>query len=187
MNVQYVLKSRMYREELLRWSLILALLLWALTASVAYIRSEEKVILIGVSDEMTYLIQTSNKKLEAKEKLSFLTHFLGIYFSFDKSNYADRMSQSGDLMSEDLWALKNTEILKIKSNLETDPYSQKIQVLSIDDLGDGKIEVRARMTVNRKITSESVNIKINLKVGTRTRNSNSPWPYEIQELSDETL
>ncbi|RYZ93133.1 MAG: hypothetical protein EOP06_02085 [Proteobacteria bacterium] len=185
--MQYLLKSRMYREELLRWILIIVLALWALTVTVAYLRSRPQTIVIGVSDDASYLIETRSQSHEAKEKLTYLKAFIANYYSFNEKNYDAKMSRAGDSMSQDLWQSKQAEILKIKASLASNPYSQEIKLLSVDDLGDGKIEALTMVMVRRKLNVTPVKLKISLKVEAKARDQASPYPFEVTELSDATL
>ena len=73
---QYWLRSRFVREEVLRLSLIVALGLWAITATAVALLKTEKTILIGVSDDSSYVISNSNETLRRKEVVSFIRSFI---------------------------------------------------------------------------------------------------------------
>ena len=52
--MNYLFKSRFYREELLRWILIVAVTLWALSATFIAVTRRDKTIVIAVSDDSSY-------------------------------------------------------------------------------------------------------------------------------------
>lgn len=185
--MSYILKSRMYREELLRWILIVALGLWAITASVAYLRMKPQTIVIGVSDDASYLIETESKAHVAKEKVLFLSKFIDSYYAFDEKTFDMKMTRAGDFMSQDLWQIKQPEILKVKAALIASPYTQTLKVLNIDDLGEGKVEAMVLVGVTKKLTTGSARVKITMRIQDKLRDLTSAYPFEVTEFSDATL
>lgn len=182
---QYWLKSRFIREEALRVALITALALWAITATAVALLKTEKTILIGVSDEASYVISKSNEAVKRKEIASFVRSFIENYFEFTPNNHAEKISLAGDLMAKSLWDEKRPTLLKINERLKTEPLVQSAKILSIDLLDPETVEVLLLITIAKRIESVSTNLKVTLKVREHERTESNPWPHEITEVKDE--
>lgn len=185
--MSYVLKSRLYREEMLKWALVIALFAWAITATVVAASAKNEIVLVGVSDNESYLITPENKAHEQKELVGFVRKYLSLYYSFDEKTFAQNISAAGDLMSEELWIAKQPELEKLAANLKTDPLSQHANILSLDYLEDGKYEASIELVIHRKLDRAKALVKVNLRLERRIRTSNNVWPYEVTELTDAVL
>jgi hypothetical protein len=182
---QYWLKSRFIREEILRVALIVALTLWAVTATVVALLKTEKTILIGVSDEASYVISQSNEAVKRKEIASFVRGFISNYYEFSPSNHAEKISRAGDLMAKSLWDEKRPSLLKINERLQTEPLVQTAKILSIDLINEETVEALLQIQITKRIKSVNTNLKVTLKVSPRERTQSNPWPFEITEVKDE--
>lgn len=182
---QYWLKSRFIREEALRLALIAALSLWAITATLVALLKTEKTILIGVSDEASYVISQSNEAVKRKEIASFVRSFIENYFEFTPSNHAEKISLAGDLMAKSLWDEKRPNLLKINERLKSEPLIQSAKILSIDLINEETVEALLEIHIAKRIESVSTNLKVTLKVRPHERTETNPWPYEITEVKDE--
>ncbi|RYZ89888.1 MAG: hypothetical protein EOP06_08670 [Proteobacteria bacterium] len=185
--MNYVLRSRMYREELLRWALIIALFCWAVVATAVAATTKSQILVIGVSDNESYLISEVNAAHEQKEVVAFLQKFIGRYYGFDEKTFGESISGAGDMMSEDLWALKQPEIQKLATNLKVDPLSQSVSILSLDKIDEGKFEALIRLEIRRKLDVAKVDVRVSMKIEKRERNAQNVWPYELVEVSDAVL
>lgn len=185
--VQYWLRSRFVREEVLRASLIATLSLWAITSTAVALMKTEKTILIGVADDASYVISQSNETLRRKEIVSFVRRFISNYYEFSPSNHAEKISRAGDVMASALWESKRTELQRINERLKTEPLVQTSKILSIDLLDEETVEVLLQIHIAKRIESVSTNLKVTLKVRTHERSESNPWPFEISEVSDVVL
>lgn len=185
--MNYLIKSRMYREEVLKWLLITALFAWAITATAVAASTKNEVLLIGVSSDDSYLITPENNVHEKTELVAFIKKYLDLYYTFDEKSFGQNISSAGDLMSEELWASKQNEIEKLESNLKADPLSQKATIISLDQLDDGKYEVILQLVIHRKMDVAKVQVRVNLRTEKRTRSSQNVWPYQVVELTDAVL
>lgn len=185
--VQYWLRSRFIREEVLRASLVATLLCWAITATVVALMKTEKTILIGISDDASYVISQSNETLRRKEIVSFVRGFVSNYYEFSPNNHAEKISRAGDMMASSLWESKRADLQRINERLKTEPLVQTSKVLSIDLLDDETVEVLLQIHIAKRIESIATNLKVTLKVRGHERSESNPWPFEISEVSDAVL
>lgn len=186
-KTNYILKSRLYREELLRWLLIVSLLAWAITATAIAATTKSQIYLIGVSSDESYLITPENRSHERSELLAFIKKYLDLYYTFDEKSFGQNISSAGDMMSEDLWLSKQPEIERLSTNLKTDPLSQKATILSLDQLDEGKYEAIVQLEIRRKLDVTKVQVRVNLRTESRERTATNVWPYQVVELVDAVL
>jgi hypothetical protein len=105
----YWLRSRFIREEVLRASVIVILFSWAVTASLIALLKKDRIILIGVADESSYVISQTNEILRRKEVVSFVRGFIASYYEFTPTSHVEKISRAGDLMTAPLWESKRAE------------------------------------------------------------------------------
>lgn len=185
--IHYWFRSRFFREEVLRLSLIIVLGLWATSATVIAVLKKNETILIGVADGASYIISDSNESLRRKEIVSFVQAFAKNYYEFTPTNHAERISLAGDLMAKGLWESKREELKEVNERLKTEPLVQTAKVLSIDLINNETIEVSLQIEIAKRIETISTNLKVTLKVQARERTESNPWPIEITEIKDEAF
>lgn len=185
--IQYWLRSRFIREEVLRVALIATLAVWAVSATAIALFKKEKTVLIGVSDDASYVISQSNETLRRKEIVSFVRGFIANYYEFSPNNHAEKISRAGDAMASSLWESKRADLQRINERLKTEPLVQTPKILSIDLLDDETVEVLLQIHIAKRIESVSTNLKVTLKVRPHERSESNPWPFEISEVSDAVL
>lgn len=181
------LRSRFIREEILKWALTFVFATWAVVASSVALMKQDRVILVGVSDDSTYLIQGTNEHSKRKEVSSFIRNFIANYYSFSPANHAEQMGRAGDLMEKGLWDQKRESLLKINERLKVEPLIQKAEILSIDLLASDHAEAVVALTIFQKIEKVEAKLKVSIKFRDRSRTESNPWPFAITEVSDATL
>ena len=184
---QYWLRSRFVREEVLRLSLIVVLGLWAITATAVALLKTEKTILIGVSDDSSYVISNSNEALRRKEVVSFIRSFIESYYEFSPANHAEKLSRAGDMMTPTLWEQKRPDLQRLNERLKIEPLVQTAKILSIDMVDDETIEALLQVQIVKRLESVSKNLKVTLKMKAHDRSDSNPWPIEISEVTDAVL
>ncbi|MBN8540724.1 MAG: hypothetical protein J0L82_10095 [Deltaproteobacteria bacterium] len=185
--IQYWLRSRFIREEVLRLGLIIVLGLWAVSATVFAVLKKDRTILIGVADDASYVISDSNEALRRKEIVSFVRSFIENYYVFTPSNHAEKISRAGDIMASALWESKRADLKQVNERLKTEPLVQTAKILSIDLVDRETIEAALQITILKRIETISTNLKVTLTVRPIERTETNPWPFEITEVRDETL
>lgn len=185
--IHYWLRSRFIREEVLRLGLIIALTLWATSATLIAVLKKDRTILIGVTDDASYVISDSNEALRRKEIVSFVRTFVENYYEFTPTNHAEKISRAGDVMASGLWESKRADLKQVNDRLKTDPLVQTAKIVSIDLIDETTIEATLQIAILKRIETISTNLKVTLKVRPHERTESNPWPYEIAEVSDAVL
>lgn len=182
--MSYLLRSRFIREEFLKWSLSIALLCWAITATAWAISKNARTVLIGVSDETSYVIATENASLQKKELLSFAKEFLLSFYQYSPESFGTQISRAGDLMANDCWEQHKAQLASIGDKLKKEPLSQVAVIDSIEAIDDENFDAFLNLTVSRKLEVTHAKIRVTLKISKKRRSESNPWPFEILEFRD---
>lgn len=179
-----IFKSKLLREEIKHWIAILALFLWAVTATIVAISRTEKTILIGIDDAGTRIITNNSDRLIQSELKNFLSYFINHYYSYDEKTFIGQIGISTDLMSEDLWSRNREELLGLNQRLQKTPLTQVVEIESMDLIEPGKVEVLLALNVRSRLNTQIVKLKVLMEFKARERSDKNPWPFEITEVAD---
>ncbi len=182
-----IFKSKLYREEIKHWALICLLLVWASLATALAIANKQKIILIAVGGDETRII-TENKDHALKSELkNFVQAFLQNYYGFTESTFDQNMSIASDLMSEELWERQKPKIQELKTKMKPIGLSQGVEILSLDQIDQNKIEGIINLTIHGRALDKIIKIKVNITFAQIPRSEQNPWGYEMKEVSDALL
>lgn len=179
-------KSKLYREEIKHWALLLALTIWALLATATSLR-QDKTILIALDESGTRTITDAKDKFLALELKNFIHTFLTKYYNYNELTFSEQMQSATDLMDKALWETEKEKLLSIQTKLKLEPLTQSSIIQSIDQIGESTYEAILKTTISSRLNAKTVQIKTTLELKKSPRTENNPWGYEITELHDETL
>lgn len=182
-----IFKSKLYREEIKHWSLILMLFLWASVASYQAFKNKEELILISVSESQTRLITESFDPGLKNEFKNFLTEFLETYYTYDEKNFSSQMDKASNLMNLDFFELQKPKLLELQAKLQSQPLVQSAEIESIDQVEPNKIEAQVNLKVKSKLSEHNFKIKVRLALASSKRSKLNPWGFEVTEVSDDVL
>lgn len=180
-------KSRLYREELLRWSLMLVLLAWGLTSTLWAASKSREVILIGFDDSGARLVTDAKDRLLEEEAAKFIQAFVGSYLNFDAGTHQAQIGKAADLMSSELWSRQQAKLLEVNQRLQKEALEQRGEIESIDMTGDRVFEVLVAIRIKQRATASAARVKLTLELSAKERTPANPWAFEIKELRDEVL
>ena len=179
--------SRMHREEILRWMLICALVLWGGIATAWSLSRDERIILISVDDMGVRLVSGDDDQALKNEELKFLEHFVQVFMNFDSDSYPAQISAASDLMSSRLWAETQGKYLAIRERLKIEPLTQVGVLESIDQSGENQFDLKVSLRIKQKLEEKLAAVRISVSIKRRARSDTNPWRYEIVELKDESI
>lgn len=182
-----IFTSKLYRDEIKHWLLIVLLLLWSTLATFFAFKNNSKTILIGIDNSETRIISETNDRILQNELKNFINNFVENYYSYDDQSFGDKISQSSDLMAKSLWEIQAPKLLEVQNKLKSQPLSQFAEVESMDKIDSNKVEVVLNLTIKSKLTEHKVKIKVIILYTKTKRTEQNPWGYQIEELSDATL
>lgn len=180
-------KSKLLREEIKHWLLLLSLGVWALFATAFALKNNSKTILIGIDESGSRLITETNDRILQNELKNFVKYFVEQYYIYDEKTFADQMSIASDLMSPELWEAQKPKLLELKEKLQKLPLVQLAEIESLDKIDSDKVEGILNLLIKSKISEHKVKLKISLKIMKSLRTEQNPWGFEIMELSDVVL
>jgi len=182
-----IFKSKLYREQIKHGLLIVSLFLWALTSTVFALKSESKILLIGIDENGSKIITDSNDRILQNELKNFLKSFLLTFYNYDDKSYSSQIESASNLMSLDLWEQEKSKLLEQKEKLIKFPLAQTPDIESIDLIDQGKIEAILNLTIKTRLNEQKVKLKVHLSFKKTIRTELNPWGFEITEVTDVVL
>lgn len=182
-----VFKSKLLREEIKYWLLLVCLFLWALTATVYSVSKAEKIILVGIDDVGARLITDSKDRLLQSELKNFLRSFFESYYAYDEKTFLSKIGNATEVMSDDLWQRNKDRLMELNQNLQKTPLSQSAEIESIDLIDQGKVEAILVVLIHSRINEQRVRLKVVLEFKRNDRSEKNPWGFQITELSDAVM
>ena len=182
-----IFKSKLYREEIKHWLVVISLFLWAVLASIFALRNNSKIILIGIDDYGSKIITDSNDRILQNELKNFLKSFLLTYYGYDEKSFSSQIESASNLMNFDLWERVKPKLLEQKEKLTKLPLLQVPDIESIDMIETGKIEAILNLSIKAKLNEQKVRLKVRLSFVKAPRTEMNPWGFEIVEVSDVVL
>ena len=182
-----VLKSQLYREEFLRWSLVVALTLWGLAATAWALSKKRETLLIAISDAGARVIANSDDMALKAEATEFLKIFLEHYFNYSEVNHRQQIGKAADLMSAELWDRLKAKLLEVNERLKSQPLVQRSEIESIDQIGEATFESVLQIGVRSRMNGSKARLKVTVEVRRRARTRENPWALEVVEIKDELL
>ena len=179
-----ILKSKLYREEIKHWVLIVSLLLWALVATVFATTNTQKTLIIGIDDAGSRLITDSKDRLLKSETKQFLKYFLDQYYTYNQETFNERIGVATELMSPDLWSKEKSKLIDLKDKLDKNPITQFSELENIDLVDQNKIEATLKIKIKSRMSEKNIKLKVILDFKKNERSEQNPWNFQITELSD---
>jgi len=158
---------------------------YIVVATVLLLRMKPEPLLIGVDQYGTRVIRDSSDRLVKKERENFLKRFLTLLYNYDSTSFEERVSESGDLMSDALWTEKRDEFAKIASQLKAEDLEQKATVSELRELEETSYQADVALTIRRKLTENKVKLRVDLRLRPNRRNENNPYPFEVERYDEQ--
>lgn len=182
-----VLKSKLYREEIKHWLLIVSLFVWAIIATIVVFRNSSKIILVGIDESGARIISESTDRLLRLETKQFLKFFIDHYYTYDQVTFSEQMGLSTEIMSTDLWEKEKSKLIELKTKLDQNPLSQTADIENMDLVDQNKVEAILKIKITSRMNEQIVRLKVILEFKKQERSDKNPWNYQITELSDVVL
>lgn len=179
-----LLKSKLLRNEIKHWLLVMALTLWGLVATSFAFSKKEKILLIGIDDAGVRTITSQSDRLLKAQLQNFMFEFLKLYYAYDEKSFLSNVGKATDLFSEDLWNQKKTELSELNSKLQKNPLTQKLQVEAIDLIENGKIETSLLLKIHSRLNTQEVKLQVFIEYKESERSSSNPWGYQITGITE---
>lgn len=164
---------------------ITLLIIYSGVATVLLLRNKPQTIVVGVDESGTRLLTEDNDKLAEKEVLAFIRGFVALHYRYSSETYERQISQSGDLMTLDLWNQKQSEYEKISKDIVGQSIIQDAEIADITQVGASAFDLSIGMTIQRKLEQKRFKIKVRIELTKSARSKTNPYPFSIARLSEE--
>lgn len=176
--------SIVYRREIFLISLVGLLLTWAISSTALALRNKPKVTLIGIEKTGAYVIGKESIAREAVA-VTFIRHFLILFYSHDKNSFKTNTELATNLMSEDLFNELKNRILQEQN--ETEKYSQAAEVVSVSLIESDTYQAQIRMKYFKDLSESSNEFKVILSTKESPFYQENPWGFEITRLEERRI
>ena len=167
-----------------RKALMGGIVAYAVIATILLVRLNPKPVLIGIDPYGTRIITEGGDRLIRQEKENFLKHFLSLQYSYDQATFQKRISDCGDLMAVELWALKKIEFERVATQLKTEELTQSVDIKELREVDAQNFEADLVIHVKRRLNESSVTLRVDLKIRHNPRRENNPYPYEVERYDE---
>ncbi len=163
------------------------LIMYAIVSSIMLIRLNPKPTIIGIDSYGTRIIGESGDGILKAEKVNLVKRFLIYLYSFDETNFDERISTVGDFMATKLWEQKQSEFLSISNRLKNEPLTQKAKIEDLREIDDTHFEADLQVSVQNRLRQGGSKIRVQLELKPTPRNPNKPYPWEIVTYDEQSL
>ena len=185
--MEIIFKSKLYREEFLRYGLTFSVFLWALLASALALRNSEKTVLISVDKNNTRVITENFDPMFDQELQNFIKTFLEHQYTYNETSFSKNIGLAADLMSEDLWSKSKPKLIEIEEKLKAEPLTQSMTINSIDLVTENRAEASLAVSIKSRLIEKKLKLKVLLNFHNSKRSKRNPWGYEIGDVSEVVL
>ncbi len=165
--------------------IVFGLVCYAGVASVLLLRLKPQTLIIGIDQYGTRIVREPGDRLLKKEKENFLKRFLALQYGYDTETFEKRISDSGDLMADQLWTEKRAEFDRIAKQLKTEDLTQEVQVTELREVDDWTYQADLALKIRRKLTESAVKLRVELRIRPNPRRENNPYPYEVERYDEQ--
>ena len=173
--------------SLMKKALFIGICVYGLIATLLLFRLSPEPILVGMDPYGTRIIRGADDRLVVSEKENFLKHFLALLYNYDAETFRERISESGDLMSDALWKRKSPEFEGILKELKSESLTSRADILEIREEDDATFQADLLIHVKRRLTETKMKLRVELKIKPRPRREENPYPYEVESYDEEQM
>ncbi len=171
--------------QILRNILILGLTVYAVGITIAFLRSNPLPLVIGIDSYGTRIVSSENDSVLKLEKNQFVRQFVNYLYSFDETNFDDRISLVGDLMSESLWEKKKAVFTGISNKLKEEPMVQKGQTIDLREIDETHFEADVDASIQSRLRKSTAKVRVQIEIGKAPRTTSKPYPWEVIQYDEQ--
>lgn len=172
---------------LLKRVLVMGILVYAGVITVMVFKLKPVPILIGIDSYGTRIITRSDDALLRREKENLMKQFISEFYNFDQTNYSEKLSHAGDLMSLRLWNDKKSEFEKIAKKLTDENLSQNAKIVELRQVDENTFQADLLLHIERKLTPTDLKLRIEIQIQPHARSTENPYPYEVDHYDEQQI
>lgn len=177
--------TRYSQFNLMKNIMIGVLFLYSVVVTIAFIGAQPKLTVISIEDSGTYLVKENTQAQKKSERVRFVTQFLKHLYSYDETNFDERMSMVGDMFTRDLWEKKNAEFKSISEKIKFEPVTLKLEITDIREIDEHHYEADLKGMMLKRLQKTNLSYRINIEVRDTPRSERNPYPYEVVSYAEQ--
>lgn len=143
--------------------------------------------IMAIDSNGTRLVSSASDPIYKTEALVFIQRFLFNTYNFNHENFIKRIGLITSMMSEELWLYKKQDILKLKSNVETNEIQLQGELLKITQDDSGNYHGLIEVTEKTRLHIKKHQIKTSLKLKSVPRSTNNPAGLEVDSYEESII
>lgn len=177
-----------YREKFLLGVLIVSLLIWALGASVLFLRVEPETILVNSTEYGLEVIGAEKSDSIFKDhQENFIRRFVAVYLNYDSKSFADQMAKSGDLMSQACFEKGVEGFNELYKKLSSLSLTQSAEIESITRIKPTIFDSVISVWTVQNSRDQKTRLKLTLELRKTQRNKQNPWGMEVVSVKEKRI
>lgn len=182
---------RAYLNENLKKSWMLYLLMLSVSLSfvslginMKSILQSKKPILIAIDLNGTRIVQEQTDPIFNTEAVNFISIFISHLYNFDSGTFVKQIGYATNLMSEDLWKAKKSEIMELRAKVDSNEIVLRSEIRKITKNESGEYFVLITTTEKSRISTQSNEVTVKISLQSTARSSDNPYGLEIRGYSE---
>lgn len=175
------------QNVILKRTIIFGLAAYSAIATVMVLKMEPKTIIIAVEPTGTRIVDSNSDKALESERESFVRRFVGLLYSYDSSNFDERVSSAGDLMTAPLWAAKKGDFLGLSHRIKSSEIVQSVKLRDLRELDPQHYQADLEIKVKRRLEEGVAKIRLDLTVNPTKRAYANPYDMEVADYVETPL
>jgi hypothetical protein len=160
------------------------LAVYAAVVTVAVLKMEPKVLLIGIDGKNTRIITNDNDALLESEKINFVFGFLDALYAYDQTTFDRKSKDAKKRMSAEVWKQKKGELEGIERKIRNEGLNQAYEIDSLKEVDKYTYVAELRLKIDRRSIVTETPLKVKMKLRKRARDAEIPYPIEVEVLSE---
>jgi hypothetical protein len=152
---------------------------------VVLLKNKPQTLVILTDDYGSRIISPQDNKAIQREKDLLVNEFIDLHYSYNQLTIRDRVSKSGDYMSDQLWKNESEKALKFIEENKGKEFSQSFDVVSMKAISDTQYDITLRVVSNERLNEVVANLKVFISLAEKPRSLNNPYPFEVSEIKEE--
>lgn len=165
---------------------LLILFGYCLLTTTLLLRLDPKPLVIGIDPYGTRVVGQYGDSILKAEKENFIKRFLIYLYSYDETNFDDRISEVGEFMSVELWDKKRSEFISVSGRMKNESLTQKAKITDIREIDEAHYEADIELTITNRLKKTTVKLRVSLELKQSPRTTSKPYPWEVIAYDEQT-
>ncbi|MCH2534715.1 MAG: hypothetical protein MK008_09770 [Bdellovibrionales bacterium] len=181
----------LFENQIIRITFLITLLIYSFSISFLFLNKKEETLIIGIDNNKTFLIESSENKLLQSEEMNFVRYFTTLLYNYDRSTFEANVGKATELMTDKYWIDNKDLILNLHQRVKNQGLAQSSYVYKIIKHKNMNysvfIESQISFKSNNEIKSKINKYEIKLSLLKTKRSKNNAWAFAVNDIKDERV